>query len=102
MDDLERLVESVRKIATERPDVVYSGNCYYDSGECSDGSVGCLLGQALQAIDWPIYERNLEDSIVFLLFNEGYTDDRVIWCRRVQAEQDVKKTWAECVEYADG
>ncbi len=101
MDDLERLVLEVRKIATERPDVVYLGNCYYDSGECTDGSVGCLLGQALQAIDWPIYERNPQGSIVYLLFNEGYTDDRVIWCRDVQTKQDSSREWAGCVKYAD-
>ena len=56
MDNLDRLVTEIRKIAAERPDTVYESSlCHYNFGLCNDGSTGCLIGQALNAIDWPLY-----------------------------------------------
>ncbi len=102
MDRLDRLVAEVRKIVAKRPEVSYGGACSYDTGECSDGTVGCLLGQALDAIDWGLYPEDSGDLIVDLLDEAGYEDFRVSWCGMVQEKQDMSAAWGECVEYADG
>ncbi len=102
MDKLDSLVAEVRKIAVERPDTIYCGGpCYYDSGECNDGTVGCLLGQALDAIDWHIYMVEEDTHIGAVLERQDYADSRTTWCRRVQEAQDNGGTWGYCVEYAD-
>ena len=102
MDKLDSLVAEVRKIAVERPDTIYCGGpCYYDSGECNDGSVGCLIGQALSAVDWSIYNPGQDSTISVLLGVKGFEGSRVDWCRRVQQMQDNGRTWGECITYAD-
>ncbi len=102
MDRLDLLVAEVRKIVAERPDVSYDGGCRYDSGVCSDGTVGCLIGQALGAIGWDLYPENSGELISNLLEEAGYDDFRVSWCRMVQSEQDCMSAWGGCVNYADG
>ncbi len=102
MDKLDELVAKVREISAKRPEVSYGGACSYDTGECSDGTVGCLIGQALDAIDWGLYPEDSGDTISDLLEEEGYEDFRVAWCGMVQGHQDMSFSWGECVEYADG
>ena len=71
MDKLDELVAEVRSIASDRGEVTYpDGPCFYDKGECSDGSVGCVFGQALDNIDWPIYKANLRTGIKSLLIKK--------------------------------
>ncbi len=106
MDRLDQLVAAVRKIAAERPDIKYNhSNCFYDDLKCTDGSVGCLLGQGLAAIGWILYDEGYrhEISISDLLVQAGYreADTRIRWCSRVQTRQDICSAWGKCIEYAD-
>ncbi len=106
MDKLDSLVAAVRKIATERPKVSYTHeSCYYDSKEASDGSVGCLIGQGLAAINWEdIYDKDRESGIGELLGELHYNslnDPRVRWCERVQMAQDDGRNWAKSISFAD-
>lgn len=94
MLDLNLLKTMVRKIAKERPDVKYgmpeSGTCSYDEGVCSDGSVGCIFGQAAKLLGEPLYgSREITDY---------YDDD---WCLLVQTYQDKGRSWGEAVRQAD-
>jgi hypothetical protein len=55
MNQLETdLLQSIREIATEKSDYVYSegyGQCYYHKGP-NEGCTGCIVGRAMQKIGW--------------------------------------------------
>ncbi len=100
---LDKLIAEVRKIAAERPDTIYAHDgCEYDSKECSDGTIGCLLGQGLTAIGWYILEEADGRAITEVLENAGYLeeDDKVQWCAKVQREQDWGASWGSAVQGA--
>ncbi len=92
---LDVLISEVRKIASERPDVVSdSKTCMYDSGTCSDGSVGCLFGQGFAAIDWDLHDdQNDTMGIYSLLDGAGCTGVMVDWCSELQLQQDKGFSW---------
>ena len=48
--DAKKLADKVREYAKTRPDVTYTKKgefCQNFTGKCSDGSIGCIVGQAL-------------------------------------------------------
>ncbi len=104
VDRLDELVAEVRKIAAERPDTRYEHKgCFYDQNECSDGSVGCVFGQAFRAIDWVPYKSGEKFYIAGVLLREGYasSDLRLKWCGVFQCQQDRGFTWEEGIVVAD-
>ncbi len=103
-DKLDLLVAEVRKIAAKRPLVAYEhDDCYYDAEQATDGSVGCIFGQGLTAIGWKITASGDGRTISGLLENHGYDvkDDRVLWCQKVQWEQDGGECWGDSVRLSD-
>ncbi len=101
---IDQLIAEVRNIASARPEVTYDHeDCRYDSKEASDGSVGCIFGQALTAIGWDITGKNDGRGIIELLRCKDYefNDDRILWCNMVQGEQDNGRTWGDSVAEAD-
>jgi hypothetical protein len=108
---IEDLVAKVREIATARPNNVYcKGRCEYAEGECSDGTTGCLLGQALLALGFTARRlRRLDEMSVssihvalsVLLKTDNLPPDKMRWLRRVQDAQDIEVEWGAAVEAAD-
>jgi hypothetical protein len=116
---VESLVTLVRELAIARPETVYRpcwseksnsmGRCSYLAGACSDGSVGCLLGQALLALGFttdhlqPVNHLGIKEALEKLhpcqLTDHDY--DQVRWLETVQSAQDNGQTWQEAVERAD-
>ena len=51
---IDSLYDAVNKLIEENPDNLYNGtiedSCSYVAGKCSNGSIGCLIGQALDRI----------------------------------------------------
>lgn len=103
---LRKLIIKVREIVKERPDVKYRGvaskdghkpNCFYDRGECSDGTVGCIFGQAAVALSVPI--GSIQASINKLGIKG--TDQERAWCQTVQCCQDRGDIWDVAVSKAD-
>ncbi len=103
MDNLDRLISEVRKIASERPNVTSdTKSCMYDSGVCSDGSVGCLFGQGFEAIGWKPYSPNNSNLSVLGVLDSHYGDnDKLDWCSEVQDCQDNGMSWGESVKSVD-
>jgi hypothetical protein len=123
MITLKQLVHKVRELATASPDNKYvttdGKNCFYNSGQCSNGSVGCIFGQALRALGvtedidiWSVNAGTAEYSIRSLipkLVAEGYMvgvtlehTNILSWCAFVQSAQDEQQTWGEAIQRADG
>ena len=102
IDKLDLLIAAVREIAGERPEVTYPvAGCFYDCGVCTDGTIGCLIGQGLQAIGWKPYEDNEFNGIGSILGREGYDGPKVFWLESAQSRQDGGGCWGDCVEFAD-
>ncbi len=102
MDKLDQLIETVRKIARERPDVTSdTKTCMYESGVCSDGSVGCLFGQAFEAMGWKPYDPVASQTIDKVLNGEVGYGGKVYWCADVQEVQDCGVPWGEAVRQVD-
>lgn len=112
------LIEAVRNLAAESPDNRYMGKskCEYSRGRCTNGSCGCIIGQAIRKIDTEVFGvielREAQDRFVggilglteYLKEREivfDCTDQERRWLIHVQSEQDCGKTWAVAVELAD-
>lgn len=101
------VIAEVRKLAAEKPDNTYTRpggkQCCYDAGVCTDGSVGCIFGQALARLGHPASGTYTINSILFNREQLGLARDRPagLWCSYVQDWQDEGFTWARAVEYAD-
>jgi hypothetical protein len=102
--DLEK---TVRELATDAPDNVYEkpddfNTCCYSRGECTNGSVGCLIGQAMAKHG---YDVSLLDFDGSLLASEAcaYFNiiGRTIWLNEVQSSQDEGHEWLQAISYAD-
>lgn len=100
-----QVIEKVREIASERPDVRYEKvgtTCFYDAGKCSDGTCGCIFGQVFTALGvtgvtgWTGITTKLP-SIV----EDIPTMKQLQWCNIVQMAQDVGWSWGESVAKAD-
>jgi hypothetical protein len=130
----EDLVQKVRELAENNPTNTYedrkdfkrwSQGCSYTKGECSNGTVGCIMGQAILVLD-PDYKFDddqesicgiiLSDSEItkleHLRFNPAgvrYLSSRIIksrdgdknWLTKVQEGQDDGCTWSTAVFNAD-
>jgi hypothetical protein len=114
------LIAEVRRLAAERGDVRYlPEHCRYTEGSCSDGSCGCVIGQALLNIGVPQARLAELDGGggcgVGELFEAGWFDvseasEACEWLRSVQNFQDEhhdgdrtkdRYTWAEAVARTD-
>jgi hypothetical protein len=108
---IDDLVTKVREIAAARPENVYrNGRCEYADGECSDGTIGCILGQALLALGFTKRKlRRLDELpissigvvLTSLLKTDALPPNKVSWLRRVQDAQDIEVEWGAAVEAAD-
>jgi hypothetical protein len=79
----------------------------YTKGKCSDGSFGCIFGQALQnlTIDQDLLQKhdtkrisNLLPLIIDLSCSNITALD---WCRVVQSAQDSGISWINAINSAD-
>lgn len=113
------IIAEVRKIVKERPDVYYNpdGMCKYSEGVCSDGSIGCIFGQAFTNLginakkfdQYPVpegmlnYGKNYIPGIDHILRHEFNCEDilELEWCGTVQNGQDGNLSWKEAVLEAD-
>lgn len=103
---IKQIIAKVRELATKHPSNIYTGpypgkqNCFYESGGCQDGSVGCIFGQAFAQLDFPIQGSS---SIRTLLDRHSinYHHDEVSWCSLFQLSQDKGHTWSKALEVAD-
>lgn len=105
--DLALVKAEVEKLANESPDAVYcrpegGRQCYYDKGNVTNGSVGCIIGQAIKKVNQEIfytYFTNRVASVGVVLreictINKQYKD----WLSSVQSKQDDGMSWGDAVE----
>lgn len=114
---MSEVVAAVREIAAERPDVKYDvvegAGCLYSAGRCSDGSVGCIVGQALVKCGFDVAPLDTSDdendggikTAGFACRHIGVeTDDfeAANWLDNAQHWQDSGHPWGDAVKFADG
>lgn len=109
---VDKLIALVRGMATERPDNVYlpganrgepDFSCSYDDGECSDGTVGCIFGQALDQMGFDLSDVSEGVRVSEAMRQLGITfkSCHELWCDRVQENQDKGTNWGLAVADAD-
>ncbi len=101
MQIIDQLILKVRELAAASPDCTYGGgNCRYESGLCSNGTTGCLLGQALTLLG---YKPEGSSLIEYYLPKLGIEADykQIKWLGYVQGEQDVNRPWKDCIAFGD-
>lgn len=109
MPTIKDVVDQVVKLASEYPDCVYSGvggDCCNKTGECSNGSVGCIVGQALilAGVDPDCIE---DSSDIYNVADSLWSDvsdyeDKLDWLAEVQSLQDGGNKWGVAVSKANG
>lgn len=102
---VETLVQTVRQIAADRPQVIYNSEmkCSYSDGTCSDNTVGCLFGQAFAQMGVVVPE-NLDSKTIGMVINNFggiYNPLHLEWCCAVQLSQDIGGRWGFCIRKAD-
>lgn len=115
MINVQDLIKTVRQLAQNNPDNTYEEYhdegklraCSYTKGECSNGTLGCIMGQAILALD-PSYDFADKDqaSIYNLIHEQLLLDPRPCnkdseWLSLVQDSQDDSETWSNAVRIAD-
>lgn len=105
MTKIAEVVKATRDYVAKRPHVSYQpakpGHCEYNSGECSDGTCGCLFGQILPTLGIPT---DNELDIAGLLedyIETEFDETRISWCLDVQGQQDLGHRWDSCINLAD-
>lgn len=110
----KKLIDAVMGLAANHPDAVYEKQdrgaswsacgpqCFYTLGQAG-GGVGCIFGQALQAIKPEIDWKRFDDppvSIRVLLSDIGCecTESEDQWMTRCQKKQDDGETWSAAVD----
>lgn len=108
--NVSELCAAVRRLASESPLNIYlpaikGGKCRYSSGECKDGSIGCIVGQALRAIGLdPAAFDNAEvlaPSAAKVVGDLGGNWGPGAWLLEVQRGQDAGRSWRVAVADAD-
>jgi len=121
---IKQLYDKVIELAQKYPENIYNrskllgsinSGCYYTAGTCSNGSEGCIVGQALlsldpslneilNAIDIGIVETHGGDTTVRdvleqlgLIKLENMSDYYITCLGQIQEKQDRGIKWSECV-----
>lgn len=99
------LIAKIRELATERPNNKYvpemdDASCSYATGHCTDGSVGCIFGQAFAALGHPISGVETIDDICRIYGVEA-TDAELRWMTDAQFMQDAGHAWGKIPTRAD-
>lgn len=115
MFTIKDIENKVRELAAASPDCVYikpeGGGCNNIRGDCSNGSVGCIVGQAVIALGVPrsFFEADGCElcgagNLVPRLGQSGYlrhdnpsTFPATAWLTSVQRRQDDGGRWAAAV-----
>ena len=111
---LDQIYNKVIEICKERPNTSYENDiCYYTRGKCSDGSFGCLIGQAILAL-FPEDRLQLQENerVTAKVLLENYMDknevdtdeasDKIRTLNHIQQYQDNKHSWGKCLEMEFG
>lgn len=99
------LIAQIRELAKKAPNNLYIkpdekyNTCCYDRGTCTDGSIGCIFGQALRALGLELKGAATISSV--LSDNQiPCSESEKHWCATVQRLQDQGKTWSEALRLA--
>ena len=108
--DVNSLVDAVRVLASESPTNIYmpavrGEKCHYSSGDCKNGSRGCIVGQALARIglnpaDFETCD-GVAPSAAKVVGDLSGEWGAAAWLRCVQSHQDAGKSWIASIRYAD-
>lgn len=99
----QRLIEEVRKVAAENPDLDYKAPCLYVKA----GKPSCLIGQALWRLG--VIDADFEQDSSNVDGMRGVLDrlslrvdgSELEWLCDVQNAQDTWATWGGAIKYAD-
>ncbi len=102
MIKVSEIIREVKRLAAESPDNVYNPNgagCSYTLGDNTNGSRGCIVGQALKALGVDLAA--LREGIIEVCLNriphESDVDNGILWLAGVQGCQDSRNPWGEAV-----
>jgi hypothetical protein len=99
------LIAQIRELAKKAPDNLYIkpdpkyNTCCYDRGTCTDGSIGCIFGQAFRALGLELKGT----AIISYILSDNQipcSGSEKLWCATVQRLQDQGRTWSEAVKLA--
>lgn len=100
------LLREVKLLAAEKPDTIYdreNGCCRYTRGEAG-GECGCIIGQAIKRLNLDVFlimqvaeNAGVDLDSVDSLHEYGLITGDVEELSRIQARQDVKHRWRDCV-----
>lgn len=114
MKTIEDVVSEVRRLAKEFPKCMYTAPgctkpepgqlCSNVDGKCSNGTKGCIIGQAFRNLGIKIpdlHDKSGAPSLCGKVFGLEENVDIVMWLAKVQRSQDAGKTWAYAVRVAN-
>lgn len=103
------IIKAIQALVAKSPDNVYDGgdgNCYYARGVCTDGSIGCIIGQALLAEGYSQYEVEKFDNqtngltALDVLRRLEYDENEAKFAQLCQESQDRGEKWVDAFDNA--
>jgi hypothetical protein len=112
MITIEQLVAEVTRLAQENPENSYEQTaiaCYYNKGTCTNGTVGCIFGQAFRNLEQPLEDifdshcgnTGIRIGIVLKELKLNNIPELVNWCSEFQYWQDRHCSWNQCLVNAN-
>jgi hypothetical protein len=102
------IIAEVQRIAEAAPENQYlEADCHYTQGACTNGSSGCIVGQALTALGYGQQLAILDDErpqgILRVIARLGITGEQgqLDWLETVQDWQDRGDPWRDVVARAE-
>lgn len=114
------IIQAIRELVETSPDNVYQkqfsdNRCFYTQGSCSDGSTGCIIGQALlklgvdrdelkkhDLIECPVTGQPFPAIHVVNIFIPDLPYNVLSFCNDIQSTQDRENTWKDAFNFAVG
>ena len=98
--NIKKVYDEARRLVEESPDNIYKApdgeyaDCSYIKGKCSNGSVGCLFGQAIKNVHPNFDLEPHEGEGIRLVLDESFVFGGIPhFCSYVQSAQDGGSTW---------
>lgn len=102
MSLLECAIRNLVRVAPHNVYTQVNGISHYESGQCTDGSVGCLIGQGIKQLlgYMPPNPDDMCLSELVAVADFSAVDDEQ-WFYDLQGAQDEGLTWHEALKIAD-
>jgi len=104
--DFKVLLAEVVRLATQYPNAIYTSfSCKYGSGRCTNGQVGCILGQAARNVCPELYNEMVKEEATYAVSFDDLTSVKASFSENsahIAALQDIQNLQDSGSSFGEG